>query len=62
MDGATGVPVPSSQAKARAALLFGVPTKALADAVAAGTPISATVTPAAATGAPIMAVQADCRS
>jgi glc operon protein GlcG len=57
MDGTTGVPVTASQAKARAAILFGVPTKALQDAVAAGTPVSATVTPAAATGAPIMAVQ-----
>ena len=57
MDGAQGIPVTASQAKARAAILFGVPTKTLQDAVAAGTPISATVTPAAATGAPIMAVQ-----
>lgn len=57
MDGAASVAVTASQAKARAAILFGVPTKALQDAVAAGTPVSATVTPAAATGAPIMAVQ-----
>jgi glc operon protein GlcG len=57
MDGTQGIPVTASQAKARAAILFGVPTKALQDAAAAGTPISATVTPAAATGAPIMAVQ-----
>jgi glc operon protein GlcG len=57
MDGTAGVPVTASQAKARAAILFGVPTKALQDAVAAGTAVSATVTPAAATGAPIMAVQ-----
>jgi glc operon protein GlcG len=57
MDGTAGVPVTASQAKARAAILFGVPTKSLQDAVAAGTPVSATVTPAAATGAPIMAVQ-----
>jgi glc operon protein GlcG len=57
MDGVAGIPVTASQAKARAAILFGVPTKALQDAVAAGTPVSATVTPAAATGAPIMAVQ-----
>jgi glc operon protein GlcG len=57
MDGAASAAVTASQAKARAAILFGVPTKALQDAVAAGTPVSATVTPAAATGAPIMAVQ-----
>ena len=57
MDGTAGIPVTASQAKARAAILFGVPTKSLQDAVAAGTPVSATVTPAAATGAPIMAVQ-----
>jgi glc operon protein GlcG len=57
MDGAPSVAVTSAQAKARAAILFGVPTKQLQDAVAAGTAVSATVTPAAATGAPIMAVQ-----
>jgi glc operon protein GlcG len=57
MDGTAGIPVTASQAKARAAILFGVPTKSLQDAVAAGTPVSATVSPAAATGAPIMAVQ-----
>ena len=57
MDGTAGIPVTASQAKARAAILFGVPTKSLQDAVTAGTPVSATVTPAAATGAPIMAVQ-----
>lgn len=57
MDGTAGIPVTASQAKARAAILFGVSTKSLQDAVAAGTPVSATVTPAAATGAPIMAVQ-----
>lgn len=57
MDGAASAAVPAAQAKARAAILFGVPTKQLQDAIAAGTPVSATVTPAAATGAPIMAVQ-----
>lgn len=57
MDGAASAAVPASQAKARAAILFGVPSKAVQDAVAAGTPVHATVTPAAATGAPIMAVQ-----
>ena len=57
MDGVAGIPVTASQAKARAAILFGVSTKSLQDAVAAGTPVHATVTPAAATGAPIMAVQ-----
>ena len=38
MDGTAGIPVTASQAKARAAILFGVPTKSLQDAVAAGTP------------------------
>jgi glc operon protein GlcG len=57
MDGIAGIAVTASQAKARAAILFGVSTKSLQDAVAAGTAVHATVTPAAATGAPIMAVQ-----
>jgi glc operon protein GlcG len=45
LDGAVGRPVVSSQAKARAAILFGVPTKVAEDAAAAGTPLSATLTP-----------------
>jgi glc operon protein GlcG len=45
MDGAPAGGPPSSQAKARAAIVFGVPTKAVADAAAAGTPLSATITP-----------------
>jgi glc operon protein GlcG len=46
MDGAPAGGPPSSQAKARAAIVFGVPTKSVADAAAAGTPMSATITPA----------------
>lgn len=48
MDGAAAVAVTSSQGKARAAILFGMPTKAVADAAAAGTPVSATITPSGA--------------
>lgn len=48
MDGATGQAVTSAQGKARAAIVFGQPTKAVADAAAAGTPLSATLTPAGA--------------
>lgn len=44
MDGAAPRAVTSSQGKARAALLFGVPTKDIQDAVAAGKPISSMVT------------------
>jgi glc operon protein GlcG len=44
MDGATAQAVTSSQGKARAAILFGVPTKQVQDAAAAGTPISVSVT------------------
>ena len=45
MDGAISPGVVSSQGKARTAILFGVPTKAVAESAAAGTPITATVTP-----------------
>lgn len=45
MDGATGQAVTSSQGKARAAIVFGLPTKAVADAAAAGIALSATITP-----------------
>ena len=44
MDGAHPMAVTSSQGKARAAVLFGMPTKALQDAMAAGRPVSATLT------------------
>lgn len=54
MDGAAGVAVTSSQGKARAAILFGMPTKAVADAVAAGIQVSTTITP---TGAGAFAIQ-----
>jgi glc operon protein GlcG len=48
MDGASARAVTSSQGKARAALLFGLPTKEVQDAIAAGKPISTTVTSPAA--------------
>lgn len=44
MDGAAPRAVTSSQGKARAALLFGVPTKEARDAADAGKPLSATLT------------------
>jgi glc operon protein GlcG len=44
MDGASPQAVTSSQGKARAAILFGVPTKQIQDAAAAGSPISVTLT------------------
>jgi glc operon protein GlcG len=48
MDGASARAVTSSQGKARAALLFGLPTKDVQDAIRAGKPISVTVTNPAA--------------
>ena len=48
MDGASARAVTSSQGKARAAILFGVPTKAVQDSIAAGKPIPVTVTAPAA--------------
>ena len=48
MDGASARAVTSSQGKARAALLFGLPTKDVQDAMRAGKPISVTVTNPAA--------------
>jgi glc operon protein GlcG len=48
MDGASSIAVTSSQGKARAAILFGLPTKEVADAVAAGTPVNAKLIPAGA--------------
>jgi glc operon protein GlcG len=44
MDGAAGQAVTSSQGKARAALLFGIPSKEAADAIASGKPVSVTLT------------------
>ena len=44
LDGASARAVTSSQGKARAAILFGVPTKQVADAMAANQPLSVTVT------------------
>jgi len=57
MDGASAQAVTSSQGKARAAILFGLPTKAAADAVAAGTPLSATLTPSGAGAFPVTVQQ-----
>ena len=48
MDGAAARAVTSSQGKARAALLFGKPTKEVQDAMTAGKPITATLTNPAA--------------
>src|SRR3954463_10666916 len=50
MDGASARAVTSSQGKARAALLLGVPTKEAQDAIAAGKslPVTITVPPAGA--------------
>jgi len=44
MDGASARAVTSSQGKARAALLLGVPTKEAQDAMAAGKPVPVTLT------------------
>lgn len=57
MDGASARAVTSAQGKARAAILFGLPTKAAADAVAAGTPLSAKLTPSVAGSFPITVQQ-----
>ena len=48
LDGASSRAVVSAQGKARAAILFGVPTKQVSDAIAAGTPLPVTLTPAGA--------------
>jgi glc operon protein GlcG len=48
MDGATAQAVTSAQGKARAAILFGMATKDVADSIAAGKPVSTTITPAGA--------------
>lgn len=44
LDGAPSLAVTTSQGKARAAVLFGLPTKAVQDAIAAGQPIQARLT------------------
>jgi glc operon protein GlcG len=44
LDGASARAVTSSQGKARASILFGLPTKQVADAMAANQPLSVTVT------------------
>lgn len=44
IDGASSQGVNSSQGKARAALLFGLPTKQIQDTIAAGKPVPANVT------------------
>jgi glc operon protein GlcG len=44
MDGASARAVTSSQGKARAAMLFGMPTKQVQDLVAAGQPVPAKIT------------------
>lgn len=45
MDGASDKAVTSCQGKARAALMFGMPTKQVQDAIAAGKPVNATIIP-----------------
>jgi glc operon protein GlcG len=45
MDGAVSPSIHISQGKAHAALLFGVSTAELQDAIAAGRPVTATITP-----------------
>jgi glc operon protein GlcG len=57
LDGASSRAVVSAQGKARAAILFGVPTKQVSDAIAAGTPLPVTLTPAAAGAAGIVTNQ-----
>jgi glc operon protein GlcG len=44
MDGTPAAGVTSAPGKARAAILFGLPTKEVADAVAAGKPVSTVIT------------------
>lgn len=44
LDGAPSLAVTTSQGKARAAILFGIPTKAVQDAIASGKPIEARLT------------------
>ena len=44
IDGAAARAVLSSQGKARAALMFGIPSKQIGEAIAAGRPLTATIT------------------
>ncbi len=48
MDGAAARAVTSAQGKARAALLFGIPTKQLNEAMSSGKPVTVTLTAPAA--------------
>jgi glc operon protein GlcG len=57
MDGVASRAVEASQGKARATLLFGVPTRAIGESIAAGQPISVRVTPTGTQGIPIWTVQ-----
>ncbi len=57
MDGAATRAVGASQGKARAVVLFGMPSKAIADAIAAGRPLSTTVTPTGTQGIDLWTVQ-----
>ncbi len=53
MDGASGGGITASQAKARGAILFGLPTKTVSDAAASGTAINAIITPSGVGGSAI---------
>jgi glc operon protein GlcG len=57
MDGVASRAVEASQGKARATLLFGVPTRVLGESVASGKPVPVTVTPTATQNIPIWTVQ-----
>ena len=57
MDGVASRAVEASQGKARATLLFGVPTRLLGESIAAGQPISVKVTPTGTQGIAIWTVQ-----
>jgi glc operon protein GlcG len=57
MDGVASRAVEASQGKARATILFGVPTRLLGESVGNGQPISVRVTPTATQNIPIWTVQ-----
>src|SRR5699024_6941170 len=57
MDGVASRAVEASQGKARATLLFGVPTRLLGESVAANQPISVRVTPTGTQNIPVWTVQ-----
>lgn len=57
LDGASSRAVVSAQGKARAAILFGVPTRQVSEAIAAGTPLPVRVTPAGANASGIVTNQ-----